>query len=291
MIPMASIRYYGWSSLSITAPSGTLLFDPFFRPYCGVQWSKLEDYLPADVVCVTHGHEEHFLDTPEVVRRSGAAVVSSPSVCRFLRRRSAIAREQLHAIRCFEPVEVSGFRITAFEWKHRDIKLGRAIARAVFQGNTAQLKWAWSSAINAPFYAPYFGFHIELEDGTTVLNYNEGFNTKMTDTEIVELGRRFRVDVLLAGMQLDFTADVTRGVAALSPRAVVLYPPHEKFHEMMGAVSAPWPAFAQAAHHAAPDAAIYLAQPGAQFNIGRDGIASEQLTRPGPTRSPGRAAL
>lgn len=286
----ATVRYYGWSSLSITAPSGSLYFDPFFRPYCGAQWSKLEDYLPADVVCVTHGHEEHFLDTPEVVRRSGAAVVSSRSVCRFLERRRAIAPKRLHTVACFEPIEIAGFRITAFEWKHRDIKLGRAMARAVFRGNTTQLKWAWSSAVNAPFYAPYYGFHVELEDGTTVLNYNEGFNTKMTDQEIAELGRRFKVDVLLAGMQLDFTADVARGVAALAPKAVVLYPPHEKFHEMMGVASEPWPAFAQAARNAAPNAAIYLAQPGAQFSIGRDGITSEQSTRPAPTRSPAPAA-
>jgi len=36
---------------------------------------------------------------------------------------------------------------------------------------------------NAPFYSPYTGFHVELPDGLTVLNYNEGFNTKMTDAE------------------------------------------------------------------------------------------------------------
>jgi L-ascorbate metabolism protein UlaG (beta-lactamase superfamily) len=271
MIDAQRIKYFGWSSLSIETTGGVLFFDPFFRPYCGVQWSSLDDYLAADVVCLTHGHEEHFVDTPEVVRRSGATVVSSRPVCRFLDRRSRIGAAQLRPLGFFEATEISGFRITAFDWKHRDINLARAVARAVFSANATQLKWAWSSATKAPFYAPYMGFHVELADGTTILNYNEGFNSKMTDREIQELGRRFKVDVLLAGMQLNFVDDVARGVAALSPKTVVLYPPHEKFHEMMGATSAPWSAFAEATAHAAPEAKIVVAEPGTTLTIGRDG--------------------
>jgi hypothetical protein len=47
-----------------------------------------------------------------------------------------------------------------------------------------------------------------------VLSYDEGFNTKMTAHEIAEIGGRYRTDVLLAGMPLDFAADVARGGAA-----------------------------------------------------------------------------
>ena len=53
------------------------------------------------------------------------------------------------------------------------------MSRAVFQGNATQLSWAWSSATRAPFYAPYTGFHVELPAGLTVMNYNEGFNSKI----------------------------------------------------------------------------------------------------------------
>lgn len=274
------IRYFGWSSLQLETPTGSIFFDPFFRPYCGAQWSSLEDYADADVVCVTHGHEEHFLDTPEVVRRSKATVVASESICRFLRRRSGIPDAQLRPVEFFEPVDVAGFRITAFGWQHRDINLAGALTRAVFGGNATQLKWFWTSATQAPFYAPYMGFHVELPDGTTILNYNEGFNTKMTDREIQELGRRFKVDILLAGMQLHFTADIARGVAALSPRTVVLYAPHEKFHEMMGATSAPWADFAAAARGAAPSARIVVAEPGAVLDL-----EAAHSARPTPRRA------
>ena len=106
------------------------------------------------------------------------------------------------------------------------------------------------------------GYHVTLPDGRTVMNYNEGFNTKMTDREIAELGGRYRTDVLLAGMQLDFVADVARGAKALNPQIVVLYPPHDHFHRMMGAVSRPWAEFKAAVAAAVPHAQVVTAEPG-----------------------------
>jgi hypothetical protein len=179
-----------------------------------------------------------------------------------LRSRRKLLPEQLLTVKVGEALEVPGFRISTFRWKHRDINLVKAISKAVFQGNTTQLAWVWSSVTNAPFYAPYTGYHVELPGGLTVLNYNEGFNTKMTDAEIAALGKRFRTDVLLAGMQLDFVADVARGVKALNPKVVLLYPPHEKFHAMMGAKSRPWSEFAAAVRTAVPGAKVIIAEPG-----------------------------
>jgi L-ascorbate metabolism protein UlaG (beta-lactamase superfamily) len=262
-----AIRYYGWSSLSIETPAGALFFDPFFRRYCGVQWFALEDFAHATCICVTHGHEEHFLDVPAVARRSGAPVVGPKAVCRFLRWRSRLPRDRLLPIRPSETRALPGFTVSAFRWKHRDVNLPGALSRALLHGNTTQLAWAWHSATRAPFYAPYTGYHVALPNGLTVLNYNEGFNTKMTDEEIQALGRRFRTDVLLAGMQLDFVADVARGAAALEPEIVILYPPHEHFHAMMGARSSPWEAFAEAVTRRLPQATVVVARPGDLVDI------------------------
>jgi hypothetical protein len=264
MTSPAVLRYYGWSGLSIDTVAGSIFFDPFFRPYCGAAWFKLHEFTRATYVCVTHGHEEHFLDVPEVAHHSKATIIGSPAVCRFLNRRNKIPQERLVAIDPvqFQSIDVPGFRITAFPWKHRDINLYKALSKAIFQGNATQLSWAWSSAINAPFYSPYTGFHVQLPDGTTILNYNEGFNSKMTNAEIEALGARFRTDILLAGMQLDFVDDVVRGVAALNPKTVVLYPPHEHFHAMMGVVSRPWSDFAEAITRRFPEVRVHIASPG-----------------------------
>jgi L-ascorbate metabolism protein UlaG (beta-lactamase superfamily) len=261
------IRYYGWSALSIETAHGPLYFDPFYRHYCGAQWFELDAFKRAKVVCVTHGHEEHFLDTPAVVKASGATVVAHKAVTDYLRWRYRVPAAQLRPVPSGGTVEVPGFKVSTFTWKHRDINLYKALTKAVFHGNATQLSWAWSSATNAPFYSPYTGFHVELPDGTTVLNYNEGFNSKMTDAEITDLGRRFRTDVLLAGMQLNFMADIERGVRALAPKLIVLYPPHDKFHTMMGVTSEPWSRFIDAAQRGAPNAAVIEAVPGSVIDI------------------------
>lgn len=275
----ALIRYYGWSALSIETEQGKLFFDPFYRKYCGAQWFSAEAFDDADIICVTHGHEEHFLDVPVIARRTNATVVGPKAVTRFLRRRSGLPEDRLTTIDFEATLELPGFRIAAFDWKHRDINLVKALTKAVFKGNTTQLAWAWSSATNAPFYAPYTGYHVELPDGTTILNYNEGFNTKMTDAEIAALGQRFKVDVLLAGMQLDFVNDVARGAAALNPKIVLLYPPHDKFHEMMGVGSRPWEEFAAAVRERLPDALVITAEPGTAI----DSVSGRILEDPVPS--------
>jgi hypothetical protein len=93
----------------------------------------------------------------------------------------------------------------------------------------------------------------------------------MTGAEIADLGRRHRTDVLLAGMQLDFVDDVVRGVAALQPRIVVLYPPHEYFHAVMGAVSEPWSTFAAAVRARFPKIDVHIAEPGFELTLSAGG--------------------
>jgi L-ascorbate metabolism protein UlaG (beta-lactamase superfamily) len=262
------IKYYGWSAIELRVRGKSIFFDPFFRPYCGAHWFDQQDFAHADVVCVTHGHEEHFLDVPQVVRSTGAQVVATPAVCRFLERRSKIPHGQLLPTEWGGRVRAADVDIALFPWKHRDINLVKAMSKAVFRGNATQLSWAWSSATNAPFYAGYTGFHLTLPDGTTVLNDNEGFNSKTTEADLQQLHRDHpRVDVLLAGMQLFFIDDVVRGVQALGPRVVFLYPPHEKFHEMMEVGSAPWEDFASAVRRACPQVRVVVAEPGTVMQL------------------------
>jgi len=274
MNPSAIVRYYGWSAMSVGTPAYTLYFDPFYRSYCGADWFSLEDFSDADYIAVTHGHEEHFLDVPHVAARTGATVIGSAAAVDFLRWRRRLPAKQLLTVDRDRSVDVPGFRIDTFGWKHRDINLVASVTKALLRGNTTQLAWAWSSATRAPFCAPYMGYVLTLPAGLTVMNYNEGFNNKMTDREVTELGQRFRIDVLLGGMQLNFVDDVRRGVAALRPKMVLLYPPHERFHAMMGASSRPWTEFTAAAQAAAPQARVIALSPGTQVNL-EDGSVSQ----------------
>ena len=87
-----AIRYFGWSALSVETDAGALFFDPFYRDYCGAKWFDLEDFAHASVVCATHGHEEHYLDIPDVVKRSCADVIGTKAVTDYLAWRSKVPR-------------------------------------------------------------------------------------------------------------------------------------------------------------------------------------------------------
>jgi hypothetical protein len=51
---------------------------------------------------------------------------------------------------------------------------------------------------------------------------------------------------------------------------VILYPPHDKFHAMMGIVSQPWPAFAAALSTRFPELAVHIAEPGFELAVSPD---------------------
>ncbi|OPX60238.1 MAG: metal-dependent hydrolase [Methanobacterium sp. PtaB.Bin024] len=67
------IRWLGHSAFSISTPNTEILIDPFIRdnPACPVE---IED-LTADIICVTHGHKDHFGDTVELAEENDATVI------------------------------------------------------------------------------------------------------------------------------------------------------------------------------------------------------------------------
>jgi hypothetical protein len=85
--------------------------------------------------------------------------------------------------------------------------------------------------------------------------------------EVCELGQRFKTDVLLAGMQLNFEEQLSEGVAALSPRTVVLFHPHEAMFEKIGLRSSPPQIFVERVKRALPEAEVIVAKPRSSFAI------------------------
>lgn len=72
------VRYLGQSGVQLSVGGKEFVFDPFIRnnPRAGV---RLEELNP-DVVLVTHAHGDHWGDTPELARRSGALVVATNEI-------------------------------------------------------------------------------------------------------------------------------------------------------------------------------------------------------------------
>lgn len=69
------IRWLGHSAFQINYENLKVLIDPFIsnNPVCQLKVEEVD----ADVICVTHGHADHFGDTMEIANRTGAVIVSN----------------------------------------------------------------------------------------------------------------------------------------------------------------------------------------------------------------------
>jgi hypothetical protein len=259
MTEKAYIKYFGWSCIEVHTPQGKLFFDPICRPYCGVQWSKLEDFEGAKVICVTHGHQEHYRDLHIIAKHTGATVIGPRWVCTHVSRMYGVPRSQTMPIEEWQTHEILGCKISAFLWRHRDISPIRAVFRPkIHEG----IKWAWNGLLKSPFTAPYTGYHVELPSGERILNYNEGFNYNLQLDEVREVARRYPTDVLLGGMQMHFEEYVAAGAGVFQPKEVMLYHPHKALFQQIRVKSSPPEAFAEAVRKALPEAAVYAAEEG-----------------------------
>ena len=82
---MVSITYLGHSSFKISG-SKTIFVDPFLEnPNSPI---NVEDVNEADIVLVTHGHDDHVGDSVEICEKTGATLVSIFDLTEILSERS-----------------------------------------------------------------------------------------------------------------------------------------------------------------------------------------------------------
>ena len=70
------IIWFGHSAFEIISDENLkILIDPFIsnNPACPFRVEEID----ADVICVTHGHSDHFGDTMEIANRTGAVVIGN----------------------------------------------------------------------------------------------------------------------------------------------------------------------------------------------------------------------
>jgi L-ascorbate metabolism protein UlaG (beta-lactamase superfamily) len=95
-----------------TSEGATLLIDPFLsrkeqaHPALAVE---LEDLFPTDEILLTNGRFDHAIDTPALVKETGAIVHAPEAVCRRLTR-AGVSRHSLQPINFHQPKTLGSLR-------------------------------------------------------------------------------------------------------------------------------------------------------------------------------------
>lgn len=230
------IKYYGWSSVVIkSAGGGDLVFDPFFSRDYETYWSDLSDYDNVRVICLSHGHHEHYTDAHKVASRTGSVIVAPPRVCEHLHSHFGVPNTQLIPLKPGETVDVKGYTITAFPWYHRKINYLKFFMGRFLTG----CRFVFTNLLHTPLDTPFSGFMVVTPEGTRILNLSEGMNDKMPSAEIADLKARHNPDAVIGGYQLQFEREVARCFKESGAPMGVLYHPHEKLFGLMKLYSTP----------------------------------------------------
>ncbi|MEO8968678.1 MAG: MBL fold metallo-hydrolase, partial [Solirubrobacteraceae bacterium] len=68
------IRFLGQSCFTLSDGDSTVLIDPFLTG--NPKAAATADEVDATTILLTHGHQDHFGDTIEIAKRTGATVVA-----------------------------------------------------------------------------------------------------------------------------------------------------------------------------------------------------------------------
>jgi L-ascorbate metabolism protein UlaG (beta-lactamase superfamily) len=256
--PKNVLKYYGWSTVLIeSAKGGDLVFDPFYSPHYGTYWADLHDLENVKVICLSHGHFEHYSDTHKVASRTKAPIVAPARVCQHLASHFRVPQEQLRPIGLGETLTLSGYEISAFRWYHRKINYLKFFGGSLRAGAHV----VYNNLANTPVDTPFFGFIVRTPEQLTLMNLNEGMNDKMPADEVAALADRYAPDVLIGGCQLNYESAVARCVKTSRVSRCVLYHPHEKLFELMRIGSTPQEVFCHKIREIAPGVEILAPEP------------------------------
>lgn len=190
------IKWLGHSAFEITADNDVkILVDPFIsnNPSCDIPVEELNP----DIICLTHGHSDHFGDTLEIALRTNAVVVANHEISLFLKQQG------LDAV----GMNIGGSVIV------RDVKITMVNAE-----HSSDIDFAEESCIPGGSAG---GFIFTFEDGFKV--YHSGDTGLFGDLESV-IGKIYKPDIAILPIGDRFTMGTFEAALAtlwVSPKTVI----------------------------------------------------------------------
>ena len=227
-----------------------VLFDPYLEDY---RQRRLPVFSPPDVMCVSHGHLDHFADVPDLARGdSPALVVAIPHLCRALLELIPETRHRLFPLAWDDQVELDGMYFYAFRSPPMQTSLYDMVeefgAQTVLEFLQACRQWA-----DEILYLPLTSFGVEAH-GVRVLHFVAEGEAEEDGVDVGEIGDRFAPDVALVAVNPGEEERSAKYAAALGAPLVI--PHHYRAYGKLPA--ADLDAFARTLSNLAPDTHVQV---------------------------------
>jgi len=113
-----SIQFLGHSSFRITTPEGKIIFiDPWFTNNDFMP-SELKEQEKADLVLISHGHDDHFdPGIGEFISKTRAKLIANP-ICRWFMIEKGMDQELIEPMNLGGSLEIFNLRITMVYAQH-----------------------------------------------------------------------------------------------------------------------------------------------------------------------------
>lgn len=226
-----TVQYRGWSSIEVRTPEGRrLLFDANLTPFDGETLSTEADHDGADLLFISHGHFDHCQDAPRLARRTGARVVASTPLARFVRDRGPVPPDRLLAMDGEATNQLDELTFHSHPWVHRTLLDRWPAMLARRPGGVLKMRRALACFLSSPLT----GFRVGVEGRWWVSCIGEAFHGQ-TDAALVERVRAAgEPGVALVALEPGLEDEVARWVALLRPPVVLTYGAHDVMWRYFG---------------------------------------------------------
>jgi L-ascorbate metabolism protein UlaG (beta-lactamase superfamily) len=174
-----------------------ILFDPFLDWY---RERELPPLPPPDVICVSHGHLDHFADVPDLMRDdSPAQVVAIPQLCCALRELVSVTQPRLLSLAWGEQVELNELRFFAFRSPPMQTSLYDMLEEFGVK-KTLDFLQACRRVADEILYLPLTSFGLEA-DGLRLLHFVSEGEKEAEKVNVKAIGAQFAPDVALVSVE------------------------------------------------------------------------------------------
>ena len=255
-----SLEYLGWSGFRFAGPGGGPIFlDPPLGATIGGEGGIS--------ILLSHGHPEHVAGCRSFLERGGdgppTTVVASPSVCRYLTKRTRRANVTFRPVLPDDQVTL-GVRqaVEVFRWRHLPLlPPGASAALRHMAGLASRPRLAARivlAGLAGPGAGDMLGFRLRLGE-PLIVAYGEGLHRRCPSADAAAQCQGSPRTLLLVAVEPEDEGVLPDLIHATSVGRAVLFEPHAEWRDAFGMRRADLPTLKQALE--ARDICAIIAEP------------------------------